>query len=117
MQSKAETIAAYMSELPPKEKSVIQSLDRLVRFTLKGAVGTMKFGMPTYDADGRMIAINAQKNYFSLYVDPAVMKRYSAELEGLSCGKCCIRFRKMEDLPIDAIRSIIAEHAAQKPAT
>lgn len=115
MQSKAETIAAYLSELSPQDKPVIQSLDRLVRSTLKRAVGTMKFGMPTYEIGGPLIALNAQKNYYSLYVDPAIMKRYRAELKGLSCGKCCIRFRSYEDLPLETIRSIIAEHEKKMP--
>lgn len=115
MQSKAETIAGYISELSPQDKSVIKSLDRLVRSTLKRAVGTMKFGMPTYDVAGRLLAFNAQKNYFSLYVDPEIAKRHRTELKGLSCGKCCIRFRRFEDLPLDTIRIIIAEHESEKP--
>lgn len=115
VQSKAPTIAVYISELPPAKRAVIETLDRLVRSSLRSAVGTMKFGMPTYEVAGRMIAINAQKNYYSLYADPAIVKRYRAELGGLDCGKCCIRFRKMEDLPIETIRRLVADHRRKKP--
>ena len=57
MQSKAPTIAAYISELAQDKRAVIEALDRLVRSTLNGAVGTMKFGMPTYEVTGPMIAL------------------------------------------------------------
>jgi uncharacterized protein YdhG (YjbR/CyaY superfamily) len=110
MQSKAPSIAAYISELTTEKRVVIEALDRLVRSSLEDAVGTMKFGMPTYEIGGRMIALNAQKNYFSLYVDSAVVKRHHAELKGLDCGKCCIRFRKLEDLPLETIRRMIEDH-------
>ena len=114
MQSKAPTIAKYISELPAQEKAVIEALDRLVRSALGDPVATMKFGMPTYEVMGRMVAINAQKNYFCLYVDSALVKRYRGELKGLDCGKCCIRFRKLEDFPVHTLRRMLEKHR-EKP--
>lgn len=116
MQSKAPTITAYIAELSPDERRVIETLDQLVRTSLPSAVGAMKFGMPTYDVAGRLIALNAQKNYFSLYVDPELVTRYRTELKGLSSGKSCIRFRKLEDLPLEIIRRILADYGGSAKA-
>ena len=104
-----------MGELAPEKRAVIEALDRLVRSNLAGAVGTMKFGMPTYEASGPMIAINAQKNYYALYMNPEIVKRHRGELNGLDCGKCCLRFRKIEDLPIETVSKMIAEHEQGTP--
>lgn len=110
MQSKAPTIAAYIAELSPRERVVIEALDRLVRSSLPGVIGAMKYGMPTYEAAGRLIAFNAQKNYFSFYADPECVRRHRRELGALDVGKSCIRFQKLEPSLLDALAKITAEY-------
>jgi len=46
----------------------------------------------------------------SLYVcDTAVLQEYKKKLGKLDCGKGCIRFRKIEDLPLDVAGAIVAK--------
>jgi uncharacterized protein YdhG (YjbR/CyaY superfamily) len=111
MQSKAVTIREYIAGLSSRERLVILVLDRLVRAALPTASGSMKYGMPTYEWHGRMIAFNAQKNYFSFYADPQIVKRHRAELGGLDVGRSCIRFRRLEDVSLDVLRSIVGGYA------
>jgi uncharacterized protein YdhG (YjbR/CyaY superfamily) len=110
MQSKAATIADYLKTLSPDERAVISTLDKLIRKTSKAAVGTMKYGMPTYEVAGLFIATNAQKNYFSFYANPPFVKKFKAELKGLDCGKSCIRFRKLTPELVGTFSRIIAEY-------
>jgi uncharacterized protein YdhG (YjbR/CyaY superfamily) len=110
MQSKATTLAAYFEELPPEQRRVIVMLDELVRTALPGATGTMKYGMPVYELDARMIGFNAQKQYYAFYADPDIVALYKSELTGLSVGKSCIRFRKPEDAPIATLRKILSAY-------
>ncbi|HEY0945265.1 MAG TPA: DUF1801 domain-containing protein [Opitutaceae bacterium] len=110
MQSKASTIAAYLAGLGDKERAVMETLSRLVRDVVPDAVGTMKYGMPTYELAGRMLAFNVQRNYFSLYADPEIVKRHRADLGALDIGKSCIRFRKIEDLPLGVLRKLVADY-------
>jgi uncharacterized protein YdhG (YjbR/CyaY superfamily) len=110
MQSKASTIATYLAELPPPQHTVIESLDRLVRSTLPGAIGGMKYGMPTYEAAGRLVSFNAQKNYFSFYADPEFVRRHRKELGALDTGKSCIRFQKLEPGLLATLGKIVAEY-------
>jgi len=88
---------------------VIEALDQIVRVAAPKAPGSMKYGMPTYELASRFIAFNAQKNYFSFYADSEIVKRYRSELKGLDIGKCCIRFRKIEDVPLATLRKIVSE--------
>ena len=111
MQSKASAIPEYISGLPPRERSVVEALDRLVRSAAPKASGSMKYGMPTYDLATRLIAFNSQKNYFSFYADPEIVKRHRAELKGLDVGKSCIRFRKIEDVSLATLRKIVSDCA------
>jgi uncharacterized protein YdhG (YjbR/CyaY superfamily) len=109
MQSKAPTIPKYISELPPKERSVVATLDKMVRSAVPRASGSMKYGMPTYELASHIVAFNSQRNYFSFYADPEIVKRYRNELKGLDCGKSCIRFRKMEDVSLATLRKIVRD--------
>lgn len=111
MQSKARTIPEYISGLPPKERSVVETLDKIVRSAAPKGSGSMKYGMPTYELASRIVAFNAQKNYFSFYADPKVVKRYRDDLKGLDCGKSCIRFRNIDDVLLATLRRIVSDCA------
>ena len=111
MQSKAGTILDYVKGLSPGQRSVIQALDEVVRTGAPKAVGSMKYGMPTYELASRFIAFNAQKNYFSFYADPQIVKRHRGELAGLDVGKGCIRFRKLEDVSLATLAKIVRASA------
>ena len=71
----------------------------------------MKYGMPTYELASRFIAFNSQRNYFSFYADPEIVKRHRKELKGLDCGKSCIRFRKIEDVSLETLRKIVSDYS------
>jgi hypothetical protein len=52
----------------------------------------------------------------SLYMDTGVVERHRQELAGLSVGKSCIRFRRIQDLPLDAIRRMLEESVGSRQA-
>jgi len=109
MQSKATTFEEFLDELTVEKRSVIRALDKIVRTAAPKAQCSMRYGMPTYDTAGRIIALNSQKNYFSFYADPSIVRRYRSDLKGLDCGKCCIRFRKLEDVSLPTLSKIARE--------
>ncbi len=111
MQSKATTIPGYISGLSPNERLVVAALDRMVRSVAPKASGSMKYGMPTYELASRIIAFNAQKNYFSFYADPEIVSRHRGALKGLDVGKSCIRFRNIEHVSWATLRAIVMESA------
>jgi hypothetical protein len=69
------------------------------------------------------VALAAQKNYFALYLmgvysDPkqyeALREAFDRDGKKLDMGKSCLRFKKLEDLPLDAIGKLIASVSVEK---
>ena len=134
--SKAATVDQYLAELPPERKEVVSKVRDLVRRNLpKGYTETMNWGMISYEVplerypntyNGQPLsyaALAAQKNYYSLYL----MSAYPESEQGkqladafkragkkLDMGKSCLRFKTLDDLPLDAVARIIASTPPEK---
>jgi hypothetical protein len=126
--STAKTPAAYLKELPADRRREVGRVREMVRKHLPaGYRETMNWGMITYEVpldrhpktyNGQPLcfaALAAQKNYLSLYfmpVDAAALARLKAAFDKagkkLDMGKSCIRFKRADDLPLDAIGAEIA---------
>lgn len=127
--SKAKTVAAYLDELPEDRRAAIAKVRDVVRKNLPKGYKEMMEGMiawavplerypDTYNGQPLCIAgLASQKNYNSLYLmgvyfDPKQEKllkdAFAKAGKKLDMGKCCIRFKKVDDLPLDAIAKILA---------
>lgn len=120
----------YISSLTSERKIIILSLDRLIkdtapqlkRYFAYNMLGYGKFKYKNYKKqiiDWPIIALASQKNYISLYVCALDGKEYLAEkykkdLGKVDVGKSCVRFTKIEDLNIEAIKKLIFK-AAKNP--
>ncbi|MEA5105770.1 MAG: DUF1801 domain-containing protein [Sphaerochaeta associata] len=122
----------YLSSLTPEQHSVIVPIRSLILSHLpSGFVETINWGMLSYEVPLSMypntynkkplsyIGLAVQKRYYSLYLMPAYMDQnvYQTLMDAfekagkkLSMGKSCIRFKKVDDLPLELIGSIIASH-------
>ena len=104
----------YIEGLNPGRKEVLEQLRALVFKTVPDVEESMKYNMPTYDYAGEgLCAFASQKNYISLYMDVDTVAQHSDELSHLNVGKSCIRFTKIEKLPLDTIEQILKETAAK----
>jgi uncharacterized protein YdhG (YjbR/CyaY superfamily) len=134
--SKETTPAAYLASLPPERRKVIAAVRAVVKKRLpKGYVETMNWGMlsyeiplsrypDTYNGQPLMyVALAAQKNNYALYMtsvsgDKALMDKlaaaYKAAGKKLDMGKSCLRFGKLEDLPLDVIGDIVASTQVER---
>ena len=69
--------------------------------------------------DWPTIALANQKNYISIYVcamdaGQYIAEKYKNELGKASVGKSCIRFKKLEDINLPVLKTII-QAAAENP--
>ena len=130
VRSAAATVEEYLQELPPDRREDIQLVRELVLDNLPpGYVETMNWGMityeipldrypKTYNSQPLMYAaLASQKRYMSLYLMCVYShqesrtwfeERYRASGKKLNMGKSCVRFRRVEDLPLDVIAETIA---------
>ena len=100
MQSKAETVDAYIAEASPERAPHLTRVRDAARRVLTAHTEAMAYGMPTYSRGGAPeFAFANQKQYLALYVMKTGVHAKNAEaLAGIDCGKGCIRFRKPEQL-------------------
>jgi hypothetical protein len=127
--SKAKTVAGYLRELDPERRKVISAVRKVVNASMPaGYREAITFGMiawhvplsdfpDTYNGQPLCYAgLSAQKHYNALYLmrvygDPAqaaALKEGFRKLgKKLDMGKSCVRFKTIDDLPLDVIAEII----------
>jgi uncharacterized protein YdhG (YjbR/CyaY superfamily) len=133
MQSKAQTVAQYLKDLPPDRKAALSKVRAVVKKHLpEGYKETMQYGMITYvvplklypqgylgkkDVPLPYIALASQKNYMSLYLMNIYQEsktaswfenEYKKSGKKLDMGKSCVRFKSVEDLPLELIAKAVA---------
>lgn len=126
--SKATTVEQYLDELPPDRREAITKVrDVILKNLPEGYVETMRWGMISYEIPLEMFpdtyngqpagvaGLAAQKNYNSVYLMNVVGPReewfkseYRKTGKKLDMGKSCVRFKKLDDLPLDLVGEAIA---------
>jgi uncharacterized protein YdhG (YjbR/CyaY superfamily) len=107
MTSKAVTITEYLEELPSDRRAALSELRALIHRVAPKTVEAMKCGLPSF---GELCALASQKNYMALYVcESDIVKAHLAQLGKVSCGKGCIRFKRIADLNLGVVERILRE--------
>ena len=128
--SSAQTVEKYLAELPPDRREAINAVRKVILDNLPtGYEEMMQFGMigyviplerypVTYNKQAlQYAALASQKHYMSVYLmnvygDPDseqwFVEQYRASGKKLNMGKSCVRFKKLDDLPLDLIGRAIA---------
>jgi len=96
---------------------VLSALRDLVRETVPQAQETMRYRMPTYEIDEVICSFASQKHYMSLYLDTMLVDRYRKQFGKLDVGKSCVRFKRLEDLPLSVVRQIMTETVKKQART
>ena len=109
----AETVDAYLAGLNENRREALTALRKLILETVPGVQESMHYRMPTYDlGELGVCAMASQKQYISLYLDPPHVEAHRAEFADLNVGKSCVRFRRLGQLPLDTVRTILQETIA-----
>ena len=111
-----KTLNEYFKNLKnPKHLDDLQQLWAFVREQLPDAEEDMRYGMPSYaQKDEVVVTLASQRHYMSLYMDMELVEGYRDRLGGLDCGKSCIRFKHLDDLPLDVIAAILHQTVARQ---
>lgn len=110
MKTQAATVSDYIAELPEDRRKALTTLRSLIRKTAPLAEESIRYGMASYTTGTMEIGLASQKNHMAVYVcDPEVVDAHREELGKLNCGKGCIRFKSLDELPLDVVRAIIEE--------
>ena len=135
MRSAAPDVAEYLQSLPDDRRTALAAVRRVVNDHLPpGYEEAMNWGMitwqvpletypDTYNGQPLMYAgLASQKRYMALhlmgiYTSPAARQAFEAAYRAtgkrFDAGKACVRFRMLDDLPLD----LIGDTVASLPAT
>ena len=130
MQSDATSVAQYLAELPADRRAAIEAVRQTILANLPdGYEEAMNWGMITYQVplarypntyNGQPLAYAAlasQKNHMAVYLtgiyaDDAARQAFEAAYRATGkrydVGKACVRFRKLDDLPLALIGESVA---------
>lgn len=136
MRSEAKTVQDYLKELPESRRDAIQAVrDVILKNLPSGYEEAMNWGMITYQVPLDVYpdtynkqplmyaALASQKNHMAVYLMGIYMddadrdqffEAYKATGKRLDIGKSCVRFRKLEDLPLELIGPAIAAMPADE---
>ena len=126
--SAAKTVAGYLKELPPERREEVTKVLGVLRKHMPKGYKEVMFGMigwtvplsrypETYNGQPlAYVGLAAQKNNYALYLmgcymDPKQTKTLADAFKKkgtkFDMGKSCLRFKRADDLPLDAIGKIV----------
>ncbi len=130
MQSDAKTVDEYLSGLDDGRREAIAAVRGVILDNLPdGYEETIQFGMITYVVPFSVLAdtyngqplmyaaLASQKRHMAVYltnvyadgsVESWFRERYLATGKRLDMGKSCVRFRKLDDLPLELVGEAVA---------
>jgi hypothetical protein len=139
MQSKAATVEQYLTSLPEDRRDVIAAVRKVILKNLdKDYAEQMLYGMICYAVPHRVFpsgyhcdpskplmfaGLASQKNHMALYLMCIYMDKVQAAWfedawkksgKKLQAGKSCIRFKKLDDVPLEVVGEMIRRVPAKK---
>ena len=112
------TISQYLTSMPPDRRAMIQSIRRLLRARplLKEAMGGtagsqyMMYTFQGHYAYGLANRKDGIRLYsMSMYMHPALKKKYADSLGKFLVGKSCLRFRDAAEIDQQVLRAYIQD--------
>lgn len=135
MQSNETTVTGYLKSLPQERSAIVSEIRELVNKNIKsGFEENMRWGMisweiplekypNTYNKQPlNYCGLAAQKNNYSLYLMSCYVsisegkefeEAYKQSGKRLDMGKSCIRFKRIEDLPLPLIVKYIKRYSVK----
>lgn len=135
MRYEVSTVDEYYEQIPEERKQVMNKLRNAIKKNLpKGFSEELSYGMPGFVVPHSIypagyhckpseplpfMSIASQKNFIAVYhmavyADPELMDWFVKEYpkhsdRKLDMGKSCIRFKKMDDVPVDLIGELASK--------
>lgn len=135
VQIQASSPSDYVKQLPADIRKQIDGLRKLIKSNLQpGFEESVNWGMLVYQVpikrcpetyNGQPLAyvgLAAQKNYLALYLlgiysDEKLRKKFETHYKKsgkkLNMGKSCLRFKSIDEIPVDVIAESISEFSVE----
>ena len=136
MRSDATTVEDYLAGLPDDRRKALEAVRETILENLpEGLVETMAWGMisyvvpleafpDTYNGEPLVhTALANQKQYMSVYLNAIYgdeqaredfEESYRATSKRYDVGKSCVKFRRLDDLPLDVVGAAVGSTSAEE---
>ena len=132
MKAKPATPTEYLANLPPEHKATVTTIHKAIRKALpqlKPVIGYGALGYGPYhykyesgrEGDTAVVGLASRKAGISLYIGgtgeaAGLLERNAKRLGKVSVGRCCVRFRKLEDLDLKVAIELMKKVARLRKA-
>ena len=128
--SSATSVKDYLAELPEERRKAVTAVRKVIRKNLaEGFIESMQYGMISYSVPLKRypdtynkqplayVSLASQKNHMAVYLmgiygDGKLRRAFEAKYKKtgkrMDVGKCCVRFKKLDDLPLGIIGEAVA---------
>lgn len=139
MQSKAKTVTEYLKELPAERREALSVIRKVILDNLpEGFKEGIQYGMIGYFVPLELYpkgylddpeqplpfaALASQKNHMAVYLmgiygdkknEEWFKKEYKKTGKKMNVGKSCVRFTKLDDVPLELIGQVIAKASVKE---
>jgi hypothetical protein len=136
MASKPGTVKEFLNTLPADRRTDIEAVRKVILENLppgyeeSAGSGMLLYSVPlsacpdTYNGQPlSYAALSSRKGYMTLHLMPLygnesaeqrLRRRFEERGKKLDMGKACVRFKAVDDLPLDVIGEVIASHPVDK---
>ncbi len=139
MANQPASVAEYLSSLAPDRRAALQAVRKVILDNLDQDLEEgVQYGMIGYYVPHRVYpdgyhcdpeqplpfaSIASQKNHmalylFCIYTDPGDAERFTEDWKAsgkkLDMGKACVRFKKLEDVPLEVVGKAIRRATAKR---
>jgi hypothetical protein len=130
---KPTTIPEYLESIPSDRQEIIKFLHQFIQDSAPSLTPHFAYNMLGYGTfpyknykkeliSWPIIALANQKNYVSIYVcalenGQYLAEKYKNELGHVSVGKSCIRFKRLDQINLPTLKTLIQKAAANPGLT
>ena len=98
--------SAYRKDVEPPLRALLEAVREVILDVAPDAKEGIGHGMLDYPG---LANLAAQKGYVGLYVAPEVLARHKDRFPGVSAGKSCLRFKRLEQADPKALRALLRD--------
>jgi uncharacterized protein YdhG (YjbR/CyaY superfamily) len=114
MNTKPESVAAYIATFPVEVQAIMQEIRATIIAAAPEAEESISYGMPAYKLNGKaLVYFAAYKNHIGFYATPTGHEQFSKELSIYKQGKGSVQFPINDHMPLQLISDIVVFRMSQ----
>jgi uncharacterized protein YdhG (YjbR/CyaY superfamily) len=107
MQTKFETIDAYIASFPSEVQIILQEIRLTVQQAAPAASEKISYAMPTFALAGNLVHFAAFKKHIGFYPTASGTAKFQHEISSYKNSKGAIQFPLGQPMPLDLIAQIV----------